>query len=404
MRQGVARRWRVGILLVGCVLVGVADLLFVLLTGHGLIDLQVYRFGVQAWLSGRDVYGRLPATSAGITLPYLYPPFSLTVFTPLAVVPWALSKLLMTVLSVVALAVSVYVVIARVWPVRGRGDVLALTVTAVPVALVLEPVRETFSFGQVNLWVMALVVLDCLTRVPWWPRGLLLGLAIAIKLNPTVFVLFFLLRKDFRAAVVSGVTAAASVVLGFAFAWRDSVSYWFTGGGPGAGMRGSPFVSNQALVGALSRFGIGTPWEVLVWAVVAAAVVWVCVLVVPHVDASVGLVVTATAGLVISPISWSHHWVWIVPALIVWGAAVARQHGRVLPSTVGLAVVAAVFIPGVHHYAPGSGNRELNWTWWQHLYGNAYLLVALSALLGAATLRWRRTRRWRKNHTPAERH
>jgi alpha-1,2-mannosyltransferase len=387
MRLLAARPHQFALLFLACGLASIAILLPVVWSGHGLIDLQVYRFGVQAWLSGHDVYKQLPTTSAGISLPYLYPPFSLAVFTPLTVVPWKLSMLFMTALSMIALIASVHVVITRVWSAGDHRGTAALTATAIPLTLALEPVRETLSFGQVNLWLMALVVLDCLGRARWWPRGLLIGLAIAIKLTPAVFVLFFLLRRDFRAAAVSVASAAAFFTLGFVLAWRDSISYWLTGGGPAADLRGSPFSSNQALAGALSRFGPDPLWDALIWALVAAVMVRVCVLVVPRVNAPSGLVVTAAAGLVISPISWSHHWVWIVPALIVCAAHVARRRQHLLGSAVGLALVATVFIPGPHNYAPVSGDDELNWTWWQHLTGNAYLLVALSALLGVAALR-----------------
>jgi len=53
---------------------------------------------------------------------------------------------------------------------------------------------------------MALVALDCLVAKPKWPRGMLIGVAAAIKLTPAVFVLFFLLRRDYRSAVTAAVS------------------------------------------------------------------------------------------------------------------------------------------------------------------------------------------------------
>ena len=72
--------------------------------------------------------------------------------------------------------------------------------------LLLEPVRSTLAYGQVNIVLMALVALDCLTAEPRWPRGALTGLAAALKLTPAAFVLFFLLRRDYRAAATAGVS------------------------------------------------------------------------------------------------------------------------------------------------------------------------------------------------------
>ena len=52
------------------------------------IDLEVYRFGLEAWWNGGDVYGRLPATKNGDSLPFVYPPFALPLFSPLAILPF----------------------------------------------------------------------------------------------------------------------------------------------------------------------------------------------------------------------------------------------------------------------------------------------------------------------------
>ena len=41
----------------------------VLLHSAGNLDFEVYRLGVRAWLGGNDMYGTLPATSSGVTLP-----------------------------------------------------------------------------------------------------------------------------------------------------------------------------------------------------------------------------------------------------------------------------------------------------------------------------------------------
>ena len=90
----------------------------------------------------------------------------------------------------------------------------------------LEPIQSNFDFGQINVVLMTLVIADCVPRRTPWPRGLLLGVAIALKLTPAVFLLYFLLRRDIRArAGHRGVLVVATLV-GFALAWRDSVEYW----------------------------------------------------------------------------------------------------------------------------------------------------------------------------------
>jgi alpha-1,2-mannosyltransferase len=367
-----------------------------LLDGHELIDLQVYRFGAAAWWSGRDVYSPLPATSAGNSLPYLYPPSSLLVFAPLAAVPLGVSMVLTTLLSLAALTVSIYVVIGRCWPGLSGHEVAGATAILVPVALVLEPVRETLTFGQVNLWLMALVVVDCLARKTFLPRGTLVGLAFAIKLTPAAFILFFLLRKDFRAVVVTMVSAGACTVVGFVVAWRESTTYWFTGAGPTEGVSGSPYGANQTIAAALARLDLPGAWETGVWLAACFGVLGAALLLMTRVDPANALVVNAIAMLLVSPTAWSHHWVWIVPALVVLVAQAVRSAG----SAIAVYVVFAVFLIGPHHDLPMTRYRELAWTWWQHLYGDAYLLVTLTALL-LATWRVRNTaHRAASSHIP----
>jgi alpha-1,2-mannosyltransferase len=348
-----------------------------LLDGQELIDLQVYRFGAAAWWSGGGVYDPLPATSAGSSLPYLYPPSSLLVFAPLAAAPLDVSMVLTTLLSLAALTVSLYVVVGRCWPGASGHEVAGVTAILLQVAVVLEPVRETLVFGQVNLWLMALVVVDCLARTTFLPRGTLIGLAFAIKLTPAAFVLFFLLRKDFRAVLVTMVSAGAFTLLGFVVAWRESVTYWFTGAGPTDDVSGSPFATNQTIAAALARLDLPEGWESGVWLVACLGVLGAALLLMTRVDAPTSLVVNAAAALLISPTAWSHHWVWIVPALVVLGAQAVRGVG----SAWAVCAVFAVFLVGPHHDLPMGRYRELGWTWWQHLYGNAYLLTTLIGLL-----------------------
>ena len=94
---------------------------------------------------------------------------------------------------------------------------------ALPAALLLEPIRSTLTYGQINALLMALVAFDCLTRAPRWPRGIGVGIAAAVKLTPAVFLLFFLLRRDLRSAARAGLSFAACTGAGFALAPHDSL-------------------------------------------------------------------------------------------------------------------------------------------------------------------------------------
>jgi len=367
-------------------LLAVAGIVTIYACFHGFLDLDVYRLGVQQWLGGGDMYGTLPATRDGARLPFIYPPFAAIALSPLALIPWTLAKLLNFGLAVAALCVTIYLCARRLWPWNDRCRVVVITGCALPLALWLEPVRETIGFGQINLVLMALVAADCLIEKPRWPRGLLIGIAAAIKLTPAVFLLYLLLRRDGRAIVVTVASGALATAIGFAVLPSESMRYWFGGFAGAAGVSGSPYATNQTLKAALARLSLPPPVQSGLWllasaVVLAAAVVGIWWALRRSQDV-LAMVITAGAGLVLSPTSWSHHWVWITPALL---AMVAESVHTRSPRWI-LATVATMgtFYAGMHNFFPRGSDTELGWSSAQHLLGNSYLLVTLVLLLAWA--------------------
>lgn len=374
-------------------------------TGGRHIDLQVYRFGVQAWLSGGDMYGTLPETADHITLPFIYPPFAAVVMVPLAVVPWVVAWTALLAASTAALGVTLFVFARRLWPAGGRGGALSVASIAVPLALLvqpgkvldfsrppppipafaLEPVMQTIEFGQINLLLMALVAVDVLVARPRWPRGLLVGIAAAIKLTPAVFVLYFLLRGDRRAAITAAVSAAAATLLGFLVAPGSSLTFWLDN--PAGGVSGSPFFTNQTFQAVLVRAGLDGPMRTAVWVLLCLGLLALTVPVVRRAPAPLALVAVAGFGLLVSPTSWSHHWVWVAPALLVAAASAWRARSR--GWTVTTLLTAAVFVIAPHQLGlPHADNRELTWTWWQQIVGSTYVWFTV-LLFGAMWWHWR---------------
>ena len=374
-------------------------------TGGRHIDLEVYRFGVQVWLSGGDMYGPLPETSGRIALPFIYPPFAALLMTPLAVVPWTVAWVGLLAASVLALGATLYVVVRRLWPAGGRGAALSVTSLPLPLALAvtpgnptsfdappagltwsLDPVLQTVEFGQINLILMALVALDCLVDHPRWPRGLLIGIAAAVKLTPAAFVLFFLLRRHHRTAATAALSGIAATALGFAVAPRESSAFWL--GNPTGGVSGSPFFTNQSLQAVLVRAGVDGTARTVGWLVLSAAVLALAVPVIRRAPAPLALVATAGVALLASPTSWSHHWVWVAPALLVAAASAARV--RSIGWTVATVAAGAVFVVAPHRLGlPRAGEAELGWTAWQQVVGSTYVWFTVLLMI-AMFLRWRR--------------
>jgi alpha-1,2-mannosyltransferase len=384
--------------LLGLVLAGL-----VVHTGGRHIDLEVYRFGVQAWLSGGDLYGPLPETSGHIALPFIYPPFAALVMVPLAVVPWVVAWTGLLALSTLALGATLYAVARRMWPAGGRGGALSVASIALPLALAvepgkpidfdvptdgtalgLEPVLQTIEFGQINLLLMALVALDCLVARPRWPRGMLVGIAAAIKLTPAAFVLFFLLRRDYRSAAVAAVSGVVATLIGFAVAPGQSMQFWAD---PAGGVSGSPFFTNQTFEAVLVRAGVEGPSRTVVWLLLSAGLLLLAIPAIRKAPAPVALAATAGVALLVSPTSWSHHWVWVAPALLIMAGTAWQQ--RSWAWTAVTLATAAVFVSAPHqHVLPRAGDQELTWTPLQQVVGSTYVWFTV-LLFVALWFAWR---------------
>jgi alpha-1,2-mannosyltransferase len=364
-----------------------------LLHTHGYhIDLEVYRLGVQAWLEGGDMYGSLPPTISGLALPFIYPVFAAMVLTPLALLPWSAAWILLFGLSLASLAITLYVVAVRAWPAGGRGGALSVASVALPLMLVIEPVLETFEFGQVNLILMALVAVDCLAPRARWPRGVLVGVAAAIKLTPAAFVLYFLLRRDFRSAMAAAVTGVVATGIGFLVDASASARYWF--GGPASGVSGSVFYTNETVQAVLARLGMTGTALTAVWFVAALILLFLVVPIVRRADPAIALSAVAAFALAVSPTSWSHHWVWVAPALVAVGAHVLRDRSRGWAVAGGVLIVAFYVAP--FRWLPSNNGAELSWNPLQQLAGASYVVVAVALL---AVGWWHYSRQ--VEHTPA---
>lgn len=359
------------------------------------LDLEVYRLGLQAWWHGQDIYGPLPLTSAGESLPFIYPPFAIVALAPLAVLPWDPAVVVLFTANLACVAGTLFLVTRRAWPQGGRRGALLVAAAAVPVAMVLEPVRETFAFGQVNLLLMGLVAADCLTARPRWPRGLGVGLAAAIKLTPLAFVLFFLVRKDYRAATTTVVTALAASALGFVIDPRGSVRYWFGGLAGAGGMSGSPYRTNQSIEAVLVRTGLPAGTAKLWWIAVALVLLVLAVAAMRRSEPVVALMANAGFALLASPISWSHHWVWVAPALLVMVCyGIRRSRERAWAAAAGwwgsAALTGTLCTVAPFRYLSAHDKPGMVWTTLEQLPGNAYALLGTLLLAAYALAKIRR--------------
>jgi alpha-1,2-mannosyltransferase len=349
------------------------------------IDLEVYRHGVDAWWQGRDIYGYLPPSAGNLELPFLYPPFSIITLLPFSVLPWSPAVIVLFTVNLLCLGVTLYVVARNLWRAGGARGALAIASLALPLALLLEPVNATFRFGQINIILMALVAVDSLAPKPRWPRGIGVGLAAAIKLTPAAFLIFFLVRKDFRAAITAAITGLIATAVGFAIAPSASVTYWFGGLAGASKVGGVPFLTNQSIDAVVVRLGLAHTATTVVWLALVLILLTLVVLAMRHADPATALMLNAGFALLASPTSWSHYWIWVAPAMLVMLSATVR-HAR-NGSILGLAWLGAAIGTAVICYLapfnnlPGFNDREMSWTPGQQLIGACYPLLGYALIV-----------------------
>ncbi len=276
------------------------------------LDLRVYRMGAHVLWSRGDLYG---VVEPGSGLPFTYPPFAAALMGPLAWAPKLVAGVGVGVASCMALARIAHLCVTRVAVVPGLSARAATWLLA-GMGMLSEPVWSTLWLGQVNLLLVWLVLED-LTG----PRGRLsgvgVGIATAVKLVPGVFMLWaWLLGRRGTALRAAAVFLVVSVLTATVF-WSDSARYWsgmFLSPGHVGGV---PYQGNQALTGVAARaLGTETPpgWVTLIAVAGLAGALALATWVGRRGDAPRSLVIAGFAGLLASPISWSHHWIWWLPA------------------------------------------------------------------------------------------
>ena len=223
---------------------------------------------------------------------------------------------------------------------------------------------------------MLAVLLDLLRPERRW-AGVLLGIAVGVKLTPLVFVVLLVLVGRRWAAGRALVAFVATVALGFLVAPGSSTAYWGDRLVDAARVGPPELAHNQSAYGALTRLLDAEP-RGLVWLVVAGALSLATLLVAARWwlrgDRVLGTCLGALAMLVASPIAWSHHWVWAVPlSLALWERSRAVCVGWT-----------AVFVARPFVWLPYGEGRELAWSWPEHVVGNAYLIAAVALVAWAA--------------------
>ena len=351
--------------------------------GANFVDLHVYLGGAASLDEPGTLYSYVYADQTpDFPLPFTYPPFAALVFYPLSRLPFGLVALCWQ-LGTIAALTGVVRCSQRLLGAEGshRG---AMLWTAI--AIWTEPLRSTFDYGQINvILVLAVLWAACSTR--WWLSGLLVGLAAGVKLTPAITGLYFVGIRRWGTAFFAAVVFVGTVALSIAVIGAQA-RYYFTdllGDASRVGPIATSF--NQSWRGGLSRIlghdaGYG-PLMLAALAVTAvlAALAWRALgggTGEPR-DRLGSLLVVQLFGLLISPISWTHHWIWLVP-LMIWlldGPWRARPGARVLGW--GWLVLTLVGVPWLLSFAQPS-IWQTGRPWFLAWVGLVYVVATLVTL------------------------
>jgi alpha-1,2-mannosyltransferase len=354
----------------------------------GMIDLRVYRMGGSVLLDRASLYdAQLP----GSGLPFTYPPFAAIAMLPLAALPWGVALVVWTTISVLCIALIWRAALpANAWtlvPDQWRDRRIAVLAALSALSLLLEPVWQTIQFGQINLLLTAMILLDLVRPQDAKWRGFWVGVTIGVKLTPLPFLAFLLITKQWRAFRNALLGLVATMAVGFAVVPNQSWEYWTVVIRNANRVGGLAYTANQSFMGFLSRLGDGASWVEPVWFLLSAIfgllVLWLARRYWLADDRVTAISVMALAVLYASPVSWSHHWVWIIPLGISLIRAVHREWGTRPALATGIAWYGLFMLRSIW-WVPFRDDRELSWTFWQSIPGNSHLLLGLLAFLTLA--------------------
>lgn len=373
------------------------------------IDMVIYREGVKAFMAGGEVYS-VPMMAGDIALPFIYPPFGALVMVPLAG-DWfshAMAGDIMIVLSNLLIGLVVLLLAFALNRQRSNpfvsSDVIAAASLIWGIVLIFEPVRLNNGFAQINIIIMVLVALDLIPRkrLKWLPQGWLIGVAAAIKITPLAMLLYFLVRKEIKPIITAAISAIIATLIAAAVRWDVAWEYFSVkllsmGTGGDFGVQ-TAYQSNSSIKGAIER--LYTSQEGMETASTITNIIWLCLAIITVVLGGWLMVALMKRGLnieawminafimlLISPVSWSHHWVWVAIAIpVLLYRAITWRHlnwaAGILISILSLWAILVVTVPPKWYWADGINVWDMELVF--KLVMNDFVWLSVSTMLALA--------------------
>lgn len=306
----------------------------------GHLDLRVFYGAVRQLMDGGDLYG-FAILDNGVPTPFLYPPFAALAMVPIAALPYPVAAGVWDLLQLTLVIVLLWLVGRGVELSPSRIKRMSMATVSWMLMVVSVPVLAVFQLGQLGLVLAALVLVDVVLIPPKY-RGLLTGLAGAIKLIPLLMLPYYLVSRQWRTAAMTVLGFGGATLIGFVALPAESVRYWTeyafsTGRFPGIGSG-----RNLSILGLLQYVQApgATAWWLVAAVVVTVPTLWGAARLYGGGEVALAAILIGVVAGLISPVSWHHHLVWIPVA----GAALAYRSWR--PARLGgwlILVLASAF-------------------------------------------------------------
>lgn len=283
------------------------SLIKILLKGQ-LFDFNfTYMRAAEAFLSGVNIY-----TFGDIN----YPPTALFLFIPFYLIPVFYSQIIFSLISLACLILAIFLTAESLnWRFSKKEFLLLF-----PLVFLSFPVKWTFGMGQMNNLILLLVVAAYFFSKKGKDiySGLVLGLAISLKIVPILLLSYFLINRKYKIVLASILSSLLFFLLaGWAFGFNLIFEYFLKVVPMIFGQPGKSIYYNQAFSGFVDRVGLN---QIFVWIfLITVLVITFYSFIKRTKDNSLGFSLILSATLLINTFSWQHHFVWLIfPYLSAW--------------------------------------------------------------------------------------
>lgn len=296
------------------------------------LDFRVYRGAAETLLAGGNLYSFFVPDIAG-SATFLYPPFAALLVVPTLLIPAGPAATAWTLAHFGFAAVLVCLLVRDAgWQPHGTPISRMLPVAGLWTGVACSgPLLSGVENGQVSVLIVTLVMVDLLLLPPKW-RGVLVGVAAAIKLTPILIVGYLVVSRQWRTAWTAAGSFAAAGLAGLLLAPAESIAYWTQVVFDSSRVPSIDSERNLSIFGAM-RFWFGSAdWVRPAWtiaaAVTAAAAMWAAARHHRRGETAAAVLVICMATAAVSPVAWSHYLLWLPLVGVYLALSSARWQRR----------------------------------------------------------------------------